>query len=242
MNPEEYTRMFQLEDHYWWFVARRRLALALLFHFVNGSEKKVMDLGCGTGVVLHDLAAEKASPVGVDMNRLALGMSRSRGEFDLVQADGTALPFEANSFDAAIGLDVFEHIKDDVQAFRECARVLKPGGILVLSVPAFKWLWSPHDVALHHFRRYRAPEMRERLLEAGLEPIKLSYSVFFLFPLVLLVRCFERNNHGEAKASLPKVPEWLNRFLIRLGDLEASLLRGIRLPWGSSVIAVARKP
>ena len=242
MNPDEYRRMFELESHYWWFVARRRLAFLLLNSALPGVPRpRVLDLGCGTGAFAVELA-EHGEPVGADMSRLALDFARSRGSFGLVQADGSALPFQSESFDAAIGLDVFENIEADLAAITECARVLRPGGVLVLTVPAFRTLWGPHDVALHHFRRYRRREVRDRLVAAGLTPVRLSYSVFFLFPLVLLIRLFEKGRRGPAEASLPTVPRWLNSLLIRLGAVEAWLITFAPLPWGSSVVAVARKP
>jgi len=241
VNPDEYRRMFELESSYWWFVARRRLADRLLRQALPDVDRpKVLDLGCGTGAFAVELTAS-AEPVGADMSRLALDYARSRGSFGIVQADGSALPFRSASFDAAIGLDVFEHIEDDQAAMNECARVLRPGGVLVLTVPAFRTLWGPHDVALHHFRRYRRRQVRDRLLAAGLEPLRLSYSIFFLFPLVLLVRLLEKGKRGPAEASLPRVPAWLNSLLIALGGLEASIIKAAPLPWGSSVVAVARK-
>ncbi|HLK14358.1 MAG TPA: class I SAM-dependent methyltransferase [Fimbriimonadaceae bacterium] len=241
MNPDEYRRMFELESHYWWFVARRRLAFRLLrMALPEVVRPRILDLGCGTGAFDVELS-RYGDPVGADMSRLALDLAHSRGSFDLVQADGSALPFKAGTFDASIGLDVFEHIENDAAALAECSRVLRPGGVLVLTVPAFRTLWGPHDVALHHFRRYRRAEVRERLVAAGLHPIRLSYSVFFLFPLVLLVRLFEKRKRGPAEASLPIVPRWLNSSLIGLGDVEAALITRLALPWGSSVVAVARK-
>ena len=242
MNPDEYRRMFELESHYWWFVARRRLAFRLLRRALKSVDRpRVLDLGCGTGAVAAELA-KCGEPIGADMSRLALDRARSRGSFGLVQADGSALPFAEATFDAAIGLDVFEHIEADQTAMNECARVLRPLGVLVLTVPAFRTLWGPHDVALHHFRRYRRREVRERLLAAGLTPVRLSYSVFFLFPLVLLIRLFEKGRRGPATASLPRVPSWMNSMLIALGGVEAALITLLPLPWGSSVVAVARKP
>lgn len=233
--------MYELEDRYWWFVGRRGLALGLLRRFVKGERPRVLDLGCGTGVVLGELG-KWAKPVGLDMSDKALGYCRRRGLTDLVRGDGQALPFDASSFDAIIGLDIFEHIPDDRAAFAESFRILQPGGVLVLSVPAFQFLWGPHDVALHHFRRYVAPEVRSRLREAGFETPRVGYSVFFLFPVVVLWRIFEKRKKGPAKASLVKVPGWGNKILVGIQALESAIIQHVNLPWGSSVIAVARKP
>jgi len=241
MNPDEYTKMYELEDHYWWFVGRRQLALNLLKKHSRSSRPAVLDLGCGTGVVLRELN-RWAMPTGVDMSSLALGYCRQRSIQRLIQGDGAKLPLADGQMDAIIGLDIFEHIEDDVAAFAEAYRVLKPGGILVLSVPAFKSLWGPHDVALMHFRRYRTSEVTTRLEEAGFQVVRSSYSVFFLFPIVVIWRLFEKRKKGPAKASLVTLPKWLNSMLIGLQDVESRILAKMNLPWGSSVIAVGQRP
>lgn len=239
MNLNEYERMYTLEDRYWWFVARRRLAMGLLERFGTGG--RVLDLGCGTGVVLSELQA-KGEAVGLDMSARALEFCVARGLADLVQGDGRSLPFGDARFGAIVGLDVFEHIDDDVRAFQEALRSLAPGGILVMSVPAFRSLWGPHDVALMHHRRYRRSEVVAKLESAGFEVVKVSYSIFFLFPVVALIRFFEKRKKGPPKADLVPVPHWVNAALIGLQGIEARLIHAVGLPWGSSVVAVGRKP
>ncbi len=241
MNLDEYTKMYELEDRYWWFVGRRQLALGLLRKYSAVERPRVLDLGCGTGVVLRELASW-AQPIGLDMSEKALSYCRCRELTGLAMGDGECLPFIDACFDGVLGLDIFEHIRHDDRAFAEVRRVLRPGGILVLSVPAYRSLWGPHDIALHHHRRYRAAEIRARLREAGLEPVRIGYSVFFLFPIVVVWRMFEKRKRGPAKASLVRVPGWGNRLLILVQALEAGLISRFDLPWGSSVIAVARRP
>ncbi|MDR3691672.1 MAG: methyltransferase domain-containing protein [Fimbriimonas sp.] len=240
MNPDEYTKMFELEDHYWWFVGRRRLAIDLLKDHVTVTQPDVLDLGCGTGVVLHELA-EWANPIGLDMSTLAMGYCRQRSLRKLIIGDGAKLPVASEQMDAIIGLDIFEHIEDDAAAFAEAYRVLRPGGILVMSVPAFRSLWGPHDIALMHFRRYRTKEVRKRLEEAGFVIKRASYSVFFLFPIIVVWRFFEKRKRGPAKASLVVLPKVMNDTLIALQNLEAAMISRFDLPWGSSVIAVAQR-
>lgn len=241
MQEQEYDRMFALEDHYWWFVARRRVALKLLRKSIAGDGALVLDLGCGTGVIATELA-KWATPIGLDMSAQALAYSQGRGVKHLVQAIGEALPLQEASVDGILALDIFEHIEDDHKAFLEAYRVLRPGGVLVMSVPAFRALWGPHDVALMHYRRYTRPQVRAALTSAGFQVTKASYSVFFLFPIVLAIRALEKMKRGTPKASLPSVPGWLNRALIGLQEVEAAFIDRVSLPWGSSVIAVAKKP
>jgi SAM-dependent methyltransferase len=239
VHIEEYQRLRELEDTYWWFVARQELALLLARR--HAGEGPVLDMGCGTGAVLAGLQAVAPS-VGLDVSPVALRFCKGRGLSRLVAGDAQALPFRSSSFSLIVALDVLEHLDDDKAALHEAARALQDGGVIVINVPAFKSLWGPHDTALHHRRRYRAGEVRRLLEEAGLNIETVSYGIFFLFPVVIFIRLVERARRGEARVRLPRVPKWLNRLLVRLQRFEAGLMRIVPLPWGSSVVAVARKP
>jgi SAM-dependent methyltransferase len=242
VNDAEYDKMRDLEDHYWWFVGRRRTALALLDQQLpTPNRPDVLDLGCGTGAVAQALDLTH-TVTGLDMSEKALDYCRARGLTRLVQGDAMALPFPDASFDAVIALDVFEHLPDDEASFRECLRVLRPGGVLVLSVPAFRFLWGPHDVALHHFRRYTRSQVGERLTRNGFTIEKLTYAVFLLFPFVVLSRLADKFRRGPAQARLPIVAPNINRILTAVQAREGQILLRRNLPWGSSVVCAARKP
>lgn len=239
MQTEEYAKMRALEDHYWWFVSRRRLARALLKQY-SPRARRVLDLGCGTGAFLQELDSQEA--VGLDFSENALAFCSDRKLGQVVLGDAQRLPLRTTSFDAVVTLDTLEHVPDDTLALAEIARVLQPGGIVVVNVPAFKFLWGPHDVALMHFRRYTRKQLTGRLHQAGLCVERVNYSVFFLFPVVVLIRFLERFRKGPAQVRLPSVPSGLNRMLVILQDIETWLVMRCPLPWGSSVVAVARKP
>ncbi len=242
MKQEEYGKMRDQEDHYWWFISRRKLALALLDPVLNLNPRaKILDVGCGTGAMLQALDGQ-CDATGLDFSEDALRYCRERGLTHLIHGNAEQIPLGSNRFDAVVSLDTIEHVPGDAAAASEIFRVLKPGGVFVMNVPAYKWLWGPHDIALMHQRRYTTREVRRLLENAGFRLERVSYSVFFLFPVVAVRRFFEKFHHGPAQVKLPEVSEGTQARLIRLMDREAALFRRMNLPWGSSVVAVARKP
>jgi SAM-dependent methyltransferase len=157
-----------------------------------------------------------------------------------------SLPFKNNSFDLVLALDVIEHIDDDVHALTECRRILRPGGLIIVTVPAFMWLWSPWDEALGHRRRYTAFMLTEAMRRAGLAVHKMTYTFFFVFPIAVLVRGIKRLIQKSASyysSDFIPIPGILNRALIQVGRLERWIITKLNcsLPFGLSVISCATK-
>jgi len=252
MRPAELEKMFLLEDSYWWYVARRELAVLLIERFLSRprgisrrtSSVRILDVGCGTGGMLKELAAFGLA-IGLDRAPEALARCRRRSGAPLVRGAAEGLPFPAGSFDLVTALDLLEHLDDDEAGLREIARVLRPGGLAVLTVPACPLLWSEHDEALDHRRRYLARPLRRLLARAGLRVEFLSYAILQLFPVILAFRLLQRCLRGDRrrpKTALIALPPLLNRLLIYLLRLESWLLLRFPLPLGVSLVAVARWP
>jgi len=262
MNPEEYERMHELETHYWWFVGRRRIVQTLLADVVprfSSPAPRLVDIGCGTGANLPMLRAavgKNGSVVGLDFSPLALALAHARSELGalpdvaLVQGDALQLPFRSNIADCVTMLDVLEHLSNDYRALSEVARVLKPGGALILTVPAYGHLWSAHDEALHHFRRYEKQQLRARLREADLHVERLSFAMSLLPPAayvwrhLVLPRLPKRPRDAQRHSTgavLPQLPPALNRAMIRLLELEGRVILRRPLRFGTSLVALAWK-
>jgi len=139
--------------------------------------------------------------------------------------------------------DVIEHVEDDDQALREFHRVLRPGGIAVLTVPALQWLWSPHDEVLGHFRRYHRKPLHRKLQAAGFEQLKLTYVTSFLLPLMVVHRMWIRLVGAGARGTgITPVPFVIDRLFLAIQELETFFVHTSGLPWGASLVAVVRKP
>lgn len=260
MNPEEYERMHELETHYWWFVGRRRIVQTLLEHTLPQLPSKaprLVDIGCGTGAnlpMLREAVGPDGSVVGIDFSPLALAHAREElhqvSNLALVQGDALNLPVANNSADCVTMMDVLEHLSDDNRALCEVARILKPGGVIILTVPAYGHLWSAHDEALHHFRRYEKVQLRARFREAGLHVDKLSFAMSLLPPAAYLWRHLvlprlpkrprDAKRHSQG-AVLPQLPGPMNAAMIRVLELEGRLMLRNPLKFGTSLVAVARK-
>lgn len=243
MRAAELQEMYDLEESYWWFVGRRRLVADLIRRYSPAPEPRILDVGCGSGGTL--LAVQGLGQVaGCDLSPHALELCRQRKLKDLVAASADALGFSNESMEVVLGCDVLEHVEDDQEALAEMWRVLKPGGVLIATLPAYPWLWSSHDEILGHWRRYRRREVKAKLQEAGFRVELLTYAVSAVLPAILAVRLAERIRHKPTRpgqSGLIVLPPPLNRVLIGLLDLERRLIPRTGLPWGSSLVVVGRK-
>ncbi len=244
MQSRDFQELYELEETYWWFVGRRQLVRQLVRQYVQDPGARILDAGCGTGGTLKALEG-LTDLYGCDVSLEALAFCRQRNLKQLAAADVLALPYASASFHAVISCDVLEHLPDDRAGLREMLRVLQPGGFLFVTVPAHRFLWSEHDEALGHRRRYRATELRQKLQEAGANVLKLSAVVMFAFPPILLFRLGQRFRPklpDEPRTDLRILKPWLNNLLIKSLKLENWLLQYLNLPLGTSYVAVAQKP
>jgi SAM-dependent methyltransferase len=250
MHPHLYGTFFDIEDFYWWSVGTRRIFFDLLADVRLDDSSRVLDVGCGTGVTLANFPHGPALAVGCDYSAQALSFCQRRGLRPLLRCDATRMPFAAGSFDLVLALDVVEHLDDDAGCIREMVRACRPGGSVLVHVPAFPLLWNEKDVLNHHRRRYRRAEVVRLLESAGLRVERVLYVNFLLFPIAVLValyaRVFRRANLDNPDPHtldyLHNIPQVLNRTMIALLDFERWLGKHIRLPFGMSLLCLARKP
>lgn len=247
------------EDRHWWFASRTRAILAYLDRYVGpGKDLRVLDIGCGAANMTHHLR-HYGRVVGVDNNPKPLEVARQRG-LEAYQGTADNLPFGDCEFDVITLLDTVEHVPAEDKVFEECRRVLcapdaargKPGGKLLVTVPAFMFLWSHNDVINMHQRRYTAPELRGKLERHGFRVLRISYNNFFVFPLAASLILLRRGR-AEPELASPHFDEdsyqvemeaaapLLNSALTGVGKVETALLRHVSLPFGTSIIAIAER-
>lgn len=240
-----YGSVRRIEAAHWWYIGRRRIVFDWVRRLSDAPRPRILDLGCGTGFNLEHLPELfPCDVVGADISGEALEFCRARHLRAVVQADAARPPFRDASFDLVLALDVIEHVQDDERALSALARLLRPGGRLVIFTPAFQFLWSEHDRASHHFRRYTSRELDAKLAAAGFLVEKLSYANTLLFPLVwagrVALRAGRTDTAVDAEMAMP--PRWANTLLARVFSAERRLIRRVDLPFGVSVLAIARRP
>lgn len=241
MLDEAYQALFELQDTHWWNVGAKYIYRRLLELGIGTDKRRLhmLEVGCGSGANLK-LLGEYGYTAGLDVSAQALLRIAERPALGLVQATVDALPFAADSFDGVHLLGVIEHLDDDLGALQETVRVGRDGAVVLLLTSALPVLWSPHDEANLHRRRYLRKQLVTLFARAGLRVEILSYQNFFVFPLTLVVRMWQRFTSSGPRFDVGNPPEFLNRLLIGLVRLEAWLLGRVNLPIGVDLVALCR--
>lgn len=245
MYKEEYELMFRNEERHWWFLTKRNIVFDQIERNMPDviREPRILDVGFGTGIVLAGHAG-RGDAFGVDVNPHAIRNAAKREAGHIVCASAMDLPFLTGTFDIVTCLDVLYHqgITSDSKVAAEIFRVLKPGGLFIMTDSALRCLRGRHDIVMQAARRYNRREVRRLLLDAGFVVKKTSYMNFFLFPVVFLRRKISNLLPGPPHSDVGEVNSAVNIILKAIYGTEKFLLRVINLPVGSSVIAVANKP
>jgi SAM-dependent methyltransferase len=235
-----YREHFEREDRHWWFRGRAAVVEALLARTPLVGEPRILDAGCGTGGNLLRYS-QLGTATGIDPSPEAVRFCRERGLELVEQAGVEELPFADESFDLIVATDVLEHVAAEHEALRELWRVASPGGALLLTVPAYMWMWSAEDEKLHHKRRYTRRRLREAVERAGWDPRRATYFNSLLLPAIALARLAPRRSE-DGKTDLERTSPTLDAPLSLPMRFEARLIRaGLRLPAGVSVGIVCRK-
>lgn len=242
LSPERLRAIARMERDHFWFAGRGRV----VEHLLNGILQRkgpmaVLDVGCGTGYTAALLSGKGARVVGIDLGIESLAEAAISNPSSLfLRADASAIPFENETFDMVIMLDALEHIPDDRSALREIFRVLRSGGVLLMTLPAFPWLWSYRDEQAGHHRRYTRRNLEELLAAVGFELEEICYHQRVLLPLVACSRFFGRMRPALRDVEEAPAPA-VNAALKALSVFEAGLPKYLPWPWGSSLAAVCRR-
>jgi SAM-dependent methyltransferase len=243
VDHREYDIMYRAEKSHWWYQGMAQITRSILeIFYTPGSDLRILDAGCGTGAGMLFLS-QYGSVTGLDISPHALRYCVERGCTEIAMASVMALPFRTESFDLVTSFDIlyFEGVYDET-ALQETARILRPGGRLLIRVPAFDWLRGTHDARVSTAHRYTSKELSEKLAKGGFEVEFMSYANMILFPLALLKRFSERwravsQQDSDIALNVGAFSGLLRSCLV----LESKLIRFSRLPFGLSVVAVAKK-
>jgi SAM-dependent methyltransferase len=247
MDPSLYREFAERQEaRHWWFVGRRRIIASVLEDLLGTRDDlRILDIGCGTGGMLPILSSH-GRVTGIDPAEAAIRYSKQRyaSTAEILQVDFPRELPPGGGYDLVTLFDVLEHLDDDARALEVASSLLRPGGGLLITVPALRSLWSPHDVINQHRRRYRRSELKMRIEEAGFRLERLSYYNSLLFPVVFGARLLRRRlaRKGDRRSDFRISNDWINSRLADLFGAERHLLRRCDLPFGVSLIAIASKP
>jgi len=249
MQQHTYAIMRRVEESHWWFFGRRHIIRSFLVRIFQdlkasckeeGSAFKILDVGCGTGANL-EMLSEFGLAEGVDVSPEALSFCQARGLEKVKLGAAEALPYDDNSFDLATGLDVVEHLDDDLAGLKEMRRVLRPEGRALLFVPAFMFLWGVQDDISNHRRRYTLKQLKDVVRKAGFEVERATYVNISFFAPIFLGRLLMRATGLRPESENNITIGFLNGVLGKLLAAERGPLRYMNFPFGVSIICVARR-
>lgn len=245
MEPDEYTRLFDRETRHWFAVGRRDLLAAVIKEFTTAASLKILEIGSGTGGNVPMLSS--FGPVTcIEMSERARTLTKSRLGDD-VDVRGGSWPStnclaHDEMFNLVVFLDVLEHMDDPLSALVSATRHLLPGGVVVITVPAYQWMWSVHDVKLHHKRRYTLPVMVDLVAEAGLRPVYKTYFNTILFPIAAVARLASRVFAPNASPGQDVPRPYVNSTMRAIFRQEVRWIGRKSAPFGLSVLLVAKGP
>jgi SAM-dependent methyltransferase len=242
MDRDYEQQTHRVEDSHWWYRGRRTVIDRVLDRMGLPDRARILDAGCGSGRNMIELARH-GTVTGVELSPPSVEIARRRATGEVIEGSILEMPFAAESFDLAVSLDVIEHLQDDLAALKELRRVVAPGGRLLVTVPAYQWLWSGHDEINHHHRRYTRRSLLDVAQQAGWECARTTYFNSLLLPVAILLRALDPLSSKTTESSLdlwvpPRPANWL---LERPLTLEAAVIgRGGRIPAGLSLLTVFR--
>ncbi|MHB8234447.1 MAG: class I SAM-dependent methyltransferase [Solirubrobacteraceae bacterium] len=242
MDRDYELQTHRAEDRHWWYRGRRSVLERVVAGLRLPARARILDAGCGSGRNMVEFARH-GEVTGIELSPTSVGLARERGAGEVVEGSVLEMPFSPGAFDLAASLDVIEHLEDDLQALRELRRVVAPGGSLLVTVPAYQWLWSGHDEINHHHRRYTRRSLQSVGEQAGWQQVRTTYFNSLLLPAAIALRVLDRFSRKTTESSLdlwvPPAP--VNWLLERPLAMEAALIgRGGRIPAGLSLLAVFR--
>jgi SAM-dependent methyltransferase len=242
MELEYELQTHQVEGRHWWYQGRRRVLERVIERLGLPAGARILDAGCGSGRNMVDLARH-GTVTGIELSPTSVALARERDRGEVIEGSVLDMPFDEGAFDLSVSLDVIEHLQDDVGALRELRRVTKPGGALLVTVPAYQWLWSGHDEINHHHRRYNRRTLLAAAQSAGWHEQRSAHFNSLLLPIAIALRALERFTPATTKSSLdlwvPPAP--INWALRQPLNLEAAVIgRGGSIPAGLSLLAVYR--
>lgn len=252
MDELVYQQFLNLEKTHWWFIGRRAILFSLLDKFLPKKKNlKILDVGCGFGGMLEGLS-NLGYAMGMEIDMESARTCRDRGFKGICLGSGYDLPIRENSLDIITLFDAIEHIDNDERVLHQCVTALKPGGHMMITVPAYQILYADNDRTSHHLRRYTLSRLKHLIRKEGLKVIKGTYFNVILFPLILpavmLIKIKEAlrgpipgSETGRTNLSY-KYPRLLNHLLCTIFSSEQHLLKRVSMPFGHSIALIARKP